>query len=350
MPRPLDELHAATDAFLVQRGGVSVPDRFEDTTVEYRYLTERVGVVDLGGEGVISVRGRDRRRFVDGVFATAGERPPSLRAGRVLLLTPDARVTADLTCVPTPEALLLVAPPTARGRLRRLLARHLVADEVRIEDRTSDFAVLTVHGPLAHAAIGAALRTDFTPLADGEVRLRDGWHVWRSRRGPVGGLDLLIPVASAARAYRALLAAADGLDGGAAGLAALETLRVESGQAVFGLDLDEGASLAQLGGHADVVDVARPGFLGRCGVRELAERPARHRLIGLAFAGTVPPVRGDELKVEGFTVGTIRAGCSSPRLGHAIALAVVEAAHAASGTELITADGETARVVELPFA
>lgn len=346
---PLDEVHAAAGALLVQRGGVTVPERFVDLDEEHRRLTERVGVVHLGGEGVVAVSGSDRARFLDGLLAAMGDRAPSARAGRALLLTEDGRVAVDLVVVPGGTETLLVTLPAARGRAHRLLGRHVVTDEVELTDRTREFVLLTVQGPLARSAVEATLRTSLGTLLPGEVRRVDDVLVWQTARAAPDGLDLLVPASAARARYGALLAAATGLDGGPAGLAALEILRVERGRVRFGEDLDERAPLEQLGPPEQVVDLARSGFLGCCALRERVGHDPRRRVVGLAFDGTVPAVRDDPLLLEDWEVGRVRTATRSPRLGHAIGFGLVESSHAEPGTELHTGDGGRVRVVELPF-
>jgi aminomethyltransferase len=149
-----------------------------------------------------------------------------------------------------------------------------------------------------------------------------------------------------------------------AGLAARDSLRLEAGMPLCGHELTPETTPYQVGlGH--VVALGKPqDFPGRAAL----ERAAREQeagtgpspvLVGLS-ADTRRPLR------EGFAVlrpaspddpgtrviGTVTSGIFSPTLGHAIAMALVDAAVAAPGTALsvdVRGRGQPADIVPLPF-
>ncbi len=79
--------------------------------------------------------------------------------------------------------------------------------------------------------------------------------------------------------------------------------------------------------------------------------PARRR-VGLAIEGRLAAREGAVVLAAGQPIGSVTSGGFAPSLGHPIAMALIDAAHAATGTVLgIDLRGRqiAARVVAMPF-
>lgn len=93
-------------------------------------------------------------------------------------------------------------------------------------------------------------------------------------------------------------------------------------------------------------------FVGRAVLEPLkAVEPAR-RLVGLRAVGRRSARAGYDVVVDGVPVGTVTSGLPSPTLGYPVALAYVDAAHAAIGTEVqvdLRGRPEPFTVIPTPF-
>lgn len=134
---------------------------------------------------------------------------------------------------------------------------------------------------------------------------------------------------------------------------ALNMLRIEAGLMIAGAEFGPDSD-AMESGLGFAVDFKKPDFVGRAALERNAVA-TRRKLVGLHFAGHEAPSHGDAVFAGREQVGVITSGCSSPQLGHAIAMARVAVEDAEHGSELEVGklDGHMKRlpalVVDLPF-
>lgn len=111
-------------------------------------------------------------------------------------------------------------------------------------------------------------------------------------------------------------------------------------------------------GLGRVVKFDKPGdFTGRAALEAAAARAAENpprKLVGLVAAGRRVPRAGYAVVgADGSVIGEVTSGAPSPTLGRPVAMAYVDAAHAAPGTEGVAVDirgtHEPYEVVALPF-
>ena len=120
------------------------------------------------------------------------------------------------------------------------------------------------------------------------------------------------------------------------GLGARDSLRLEAGLPLYGHDLRPEISPIE----ADLIFGINKrrrnegGFPGAGRIMaEIADGTARKR-VGLTLEGRMPAREGAEVFAGDTKVGIVTSGGFSPTLGVPIAMAVVDAAHAETGTAL----------------
>jgi aminomethyltransferase len=94
------------------------------------------------------------------------------------------------------------------------------------------------------------------------------------------------------------------------------------------------------------------GFPGAERILELLEKGALTRRVGLSLEGRMAAREGALVLADDKPVGTVTSGGFSPTLGHPIAMAYVDRAHSAEGSDLeVEVRGKRlpARVVPMPF-
>jgi aminomethyltransferase len=189
----------------------------------------------------------------------------------------------------------------------------------------------------------------------------DGVDVLLARTGYTGedGFELFVPWDAAPTVWAALSSAGDGHGLIPAGLAARDSLRLEAGMPLYGHELGLGVTplSAGLGG---VVSLKKPeAFVGREAF-EAAKAAGEgttigRRLVGLRGAGRRAARAGYAVvdpASQGTVIGEVTSGLPSPTLGYPVALAYVDVAQAATGTELavdLRGKAEAFTVVGLPF-
>ena len=271
---PLHDRHTALGATLGAFGGWSMPLAYPAGTVaEHTAVREAVGVFDVSHLGKLAITGPGAAEFVNRCFtADLGKIGPG-KAQYTLCCTESGGVVDDvIVYLVGPDEVLAVPNAANAARVAEML-RAAAPDGVEITDRHRDLAVLAVQGPKAAEALvtvlpGAADLAGMDYMAFADVA---GIRVCRTGYTGERGYELLVPADDALRVWDALLAAAEPLGGGPAGLGARDTLRTEMGYPLHGQDLSEEITPVQAG-SGWAVGWSKPEFWGRKAL--LAEKEA----------------------------------------------------------------------------
>ena len=221
--------------------------------------------------------------------------------------------------------------------------RRLLRDGIEQPLEPKAFAVLERH------ARGASPLSTLRFMSGGEFEIA-GSPVWISRSGYTGedGFEISLP-ANVAEAVADLLCGEAEVR--PAGLGARDSLRLEAGLPLYGHDLSRETDPISAGLKFAISKRRRVegGFPGAD--RILGQEPVR-KLVGLSFEGRMAAREHAPIFAGESQVGEVTSGGFSPTLGHAIALAYVDAAHAAPGAALhalVRGQQLAAEVVKLPF-
>src|SRR5581483_10613108 len=131
------------------------------------------------------------------------------------------------------------------------------------------------------------------------------------------------------------------------GLAAVETLRIESGLVFIGYDYFPGETNPYDVGLDKVIRLDGGDFCGKAALAETAKAPPR-RFVTLQLDGEEAPEYGAAVTVDGEAAGTLTSPCVSPTLGRVIGLAVLETPFSEQGqrVEVALGDGTVGAEVE----
>jgi folate-binding protein YgfZ len=318
-------------------------------------VREGVGLFAMDDRGLLEVRGSDRIRWLDGMLTAdvkALEKRGEGAGGPALLLTHRGGIVADLRVGRLGETLLLECAKGELSRIRAVLEKMIIADDVVLSDRSEGHAVLGVEGARSGEVLARALGEGALPGPDGWAeRSLAGIPVLVAAFGWSGeqAYQLRVERARAGALREAIEAAAIalGVVFVAGDRALLEVLRVEAGIPALGAELDEGV-LPPEARLERAIAVNKGCYVGQEIVARLRSRgQVNHLLVGLRLeAGPLPEV-GTALSVAGRTTGEITSVASSPSQGP-IALAYVRREHAEVGTRVELAGG-AASIAALPF-
>ena len=292
--------------------------------------------------GVVSVTGGDAARWLDGMVTNETAALPSGGGCYAALLTPKGRIVADLHVLAREDGYWLDTSAWAVPNILERLDRYIVADDVKLTDRTGDFVRLSLEGPESTSVLGV-------PDVPGES--------WVTTQ--VGGVEIVAARFgfSGETAWQLFVRAGEQSDVlstlgvPVASADTLEVLRVEAGIPLLGAELDESVfpDEARL---ESAISRTKGCYTGQEIVARLHSRGAvNHLLVGLRFDGEKGPAEGSPLVAGGRTTGKVTSACRSPSLG-LIGLGFARVEHAESGTRLECEDSGgaaiPATVVELP--
>ncbi|MDF1853835.1 sarcosine oxidase subunit alpha family protein [Pseudooceanicola sp.] len=321
---------------------------------EIGWVRNAVGLCDVTTLGKIDIQGPDAGALLDFVYTNTFS---TLKPGRVrygVMLREDGFVMDDgTTACLAPGHYLMTTTTAAAGPVMRHLefATQVLRPEldVQITSVTEQWAQFAVAGPKSRALLSEVLESPLDPaewpfMACGAVRVGGvAARLFRISFSGEEAYEIAVPARFGDSLFRALVARAEALGGGAYGMEALNVLRLEKGLLTH----------AELHGRTTSFDLGLSGmmakkkdFIGRAA----AARPGllagdRERLVGLRPRGPVqqltagaflfaPEAPATRAHAEGYTTSV----GFSPTLGHSIALGFLK-----SGPER---QGETVRLVD----
>jgi aminomethyltransferase len=358
---PLYDWHLEHGARLVDFAGWSMPIQYGSIVEEHLATRRAAGVFDVSHMARLRFEGRDAAVFLDRLLT---RRVSDLAPGRIRysLVTNDQGGILDDVLVyhfQTPSDRryhLLVVNASNRQKIVDWLRQHISAgDDVQMQDRTEETAMISVQGPAAEQIVAPLVQAKVADLGYycGVVTEQFGRPCTVSRTGYTGedGFELMMRAEDAADVWRNLFRAGRDLGIAAAGLGARDTLRLEAGMPLYGHELSEQIDPYQAGlGFA--VNLKDRMFSGRDALVRLKADGTGPVRVGLELTERRVPREHYPVFDDEQPVGEVTSGSFSPTLQKPIAMAYVRQQSSDPETRLlvdIRGRRQPARVVPLPF-
>jgi len=361
---------------MVEFAGWSMPVQYASIVAEHHHTRTKLGLFDVSHMGRLFFNGSNVDQFLDSLST---RRIAGVEAGKVrysLICNDDGKILDDVLIYHLAAGgsfaagendgdsfYMMVCNASNREKIVQWLVDHLPKDSnIKVDDRTEATAMIAVQGPEANAIVARISSVDPETLAyyTGTVCSVEGANSIVSRTGYTGedGCEIILASNVAAAVWRKLHDAAELIGGGATGLAARDTLRLEAAMPLYGHELNEEINAAQTDLRFAINSKGR-SFAGRDAiVSALVEKTLPVR-VGVELEGRRPAREGCNILSAEPTnqevqevVGHLTSGTLSPTLGVPIAMGYIRPQFAAVGTELlidIRGKSVAAKVVELPF-
>ncbi len=353
---PLYQLHLELGGKMVPFAGYSLPVQYPSGVIaEHKAVRTACGLFDVSHMGEILFRGPDALAALQKVLTNDFS---TMEIGRVRyspVCNEQGGIVDDLVvCKLAYDAYLLVVNAANKDKDYAWFKSHVDGD-VEVVDLSDGYAQLALQGPEAPQVL-ATLVPDASLLPIKYYTFVEqipvaGVPCLVSRTGYTGelGYELYCKPEQSVELAKALLEAGEPLGLIPCGLGARDTLRLEAGMPLYGHEMTNDITPFEAG-LGSFVKMEKGDFIGRQALEKLGE-PTRVR-VGLEL--TDRGIAREECAVYAGDkeVGITTSGTMAPFLGKAIAMALVDKDHAATGTALqIDVRGRklAARVVELPF-
>ncbi len=348
---PLYDWHVAHGGRMVPFAGWEMPVQYSTITDEHQTVRTAVGLFDISHMGRLSFDGPDALALIQHVYTNNAA---TMKHGQVrygLVCNEQGGIRDDVLVYRWPYGYAMVVNASNRPKIVAWLEQHKGSRNVQITDQTMQTAMIAVQGPKALELVRGLTEADAEQLTYYHAAPTRclGQQCVLSRTGYTGedGVELMIGATHALPLWEELVRR------GAkpCGLGARDTLRLEAAMPLYGHELSEEIDPFQAAlGWAVKMD--RGDFLGRAALeRRRADKSLPVR-VGLELAGKRLAREGAALLAGERSVGRVCSGTFAPTLQKAIAMAYVEPASAAVGTQLqvdVRGKAEAARVVSLPF-
>lgn len=352
---PLFAEHQSLSAKIVEFGGWQMPLSYSSILKEHQAVRSQAGLFDVSHMGEIFVEGEDALSFLQ--FLTCND-VGRLKPGKCqynLLLNEQAGVVDDLLIYQLEEKNFLLCVNAANiEKDFQWLQSHQQGHKVAIENRSEQYGLLALQGPLSE--------TILQPLTDALLGHLPGFHciktkivgipVLVSRTGYTGedGFEIFASSSDLVPLWGGLLEA-----GGSqllpCGLGCRDTLRLEMAYPLYGHELTETISPleANLGW---VVDLKKPHFLGRARLVAQQEQGLSKKRVGFVVQGKGIARADYPLIARGEKVGWVSSGTYSPSLDKAIGCGYLPPSLSEIGSEVeveIRDKRVQAKIVKTPF-
>ncbi|MFF1299634.1 MULTISPECIES: glycine cleavage system aminomethyltransferase GcvT [unclassified Streptomyces] len=357
----LDALHRSLGATMTDFAGWDMPLRYGSERDEHNAVRTKAGLFDLSHMGEITVTGPQAAALLNhalvGNIASVGVG----RARYTMICRADGGILDDLIVYRLEETEYMVVANASNAQVvLDALVERAAGFDAEVRDDRDAYALLAVQGPQSPGILASLTDADLDGLKyyAGLPGTVAGVPALIARTGYTGedGFELFVKPEHAVELWQALTKAGEAVGLVPCGLSCRDTLRLEAGMPLYGHELSTELTPFDAG-LGRVVKFEKEGdFVGRAALREAAEH-ADHEpprvLVGLIAEGRRVPRAGYAVVADGQVIGEVTSGAPSPTLGKPIAMAYVDAAHAAPGTTGVGVDirgsHEPYEVVALPF-
>src|SRR3954447_26797177 len=301
-------------------------------STEYDRLRESVGLVDRSYRGKLRLTGSEAADYLQGQVTNDVEALEPGAGCYAALLTAKGQIVADMRVLRGADFFWLDMEPRSVAPMLRNAQMYSIGRDVRTDDVTAAYAILSLIGPAARESLDATPAGEEHAWVEGEHGMYVATDV---------GVDVICPAADADGVGAAL-----GVE--PASEEAADLLRVESGRPRLGYEIAGGVIPQEAGLNERAVSFTKGCYVGQETVARLRYRgkPNRH-LRGLRLAA--PVAQGDEVTNGERVVGKVGTAAVSPVHG-AIALAFLRREVGPGDRVKVGPQAVDAEVADPPFS
>jgi aminomethyltransferase len=357
---PLNRIHRELGGKMVDFGGWDMPVQYTAGVIEEHVRTRTAaGLFDVSHMGEIWVEGADAVAFVNRITTNDVTKLVDGQAHYSALTNENGGVVDDLLVYRFgPEKLLLVVNASTTDKDWEWITSHKGDDDIVLTNASADYCQIAVQGPKAVRILQELTDTNLDEIryywfTTGQV---DGVESIISRTGYTGedGFEVYAAPEYAEQLWNKLLEAGRfGEPEGIlpAGLAARNTLRLESAMSLYGHELADDITPLEAG-LGWITKLQKGDFIGREALLALKERGIQRKLVGFEMTDRGIARDGFDVYIDDKKVGVVTSASPAPFLKKNIGLAFLPTAFANIGQEIkidIRGKQAAASIVETPF-
>jgi len=282
----LEKVYKETGIPLGRHFGVTYPEYFTHPVAEYNAQVVYAGVIDLTHWAILRVTGADRTSFLNAMLTNDVSSLKTDEGCHTLITTPKGKIIAELYVFVRAEDVIVLVSQGDAAAAQRILEKHIIMEDVAIENISKNFGLLAIEGPKAYDCLWRMFPTGPFPKDTLHAVARQFEHIdfYVMKNTVTGdeGYHLMIPAADLERMRSYLVQAARGSDGLAVGCIAWNIRRTENGLPWYGSDFTD-ANSPHESRLEDTVSYSKGCFLGQETLARLKYRGHVNRLlVGLA--------------------------------------------------------------------
>lgn len=352
----LYEVHKNLDAKFTEFGGWEMPLQYSSIVKEHLAVRSIAGLFDLSHMGELKVSGQGANELVQKLSTNDVRRLSDGRVLYTLFCNDTGGIVDDLLVYRYTDNhyMLVVNASNIEKDLAWVEACNDTGAEVK--NISEDTALIALQGPQAIDLLNPFVperdvsEIPYFRFASGEVA---GVPTTISRTGYTGevGFELYVQAGNAGRLWNALYPDVIAAGGEPVGLGARDTLRLEAGLRLYGMDMNDDTNPFEVGLGKFVKSKNRQ-FIGKKALLGGKKRGITKQIIGFQMLDRAVARAGYAVYQGDERIGSVTSGAPSPSLKCSIGFASVATRVASDGEKIdveIRGKLHPAKIVEVPF-
>lgn len=351
---PLYEAHKGLNAKIVSFHGWLLPIQYTSIIEEHNATRTKAGLFDVSHLGKLEISGGPSKGFLQNIFTNNIEKAAPGGIIYSPLCNENGGILDDTFIYNAggERYILIVNAATFEKDLAWIRSHN--REGAAIKDINDSLGGIAIQGPASQKILSKLCEADLNLLKHRhfvETKV-DGIYALLSRSGYTGedGFEMFIPADASIKVWNDILAAgrSDWLT--PAGLGARDTLRLEAGCPLYGVDTDETKTPLE-SGLGRTLDFSKD-FIGKKAILERKAKGIKEILAPFQMLDRAIPRTGYIIENKGKRIGIVTSGTYSPTLKKSIGFGYVtpENANIGCAIEIVIHDEKKeAVIVEAPF-
>lgn len=354
----LSHIHEQMGGKMVQFAGYNMPVQFEGINVEHETVRKGVGVFDVSHMGEFWVKGPHAFELVQRITTNDVAKLSDGKVQYTCFPNDKGGIVDDLLVYRIDEETYLLVVNAANIEKDWAWVNEQNAHGATLYNASDEISQLAVQGPLA---LKAMQKLTDTPIEDmvyytfKKLEFAGVKDVILSTTGYTGsgGCEIYMANEDAEKIYKAVLEAGEEFGIKPIGLAARDTLRLESGFCLYGNDINDSTSPIEAGLGWITKFTDGNDFIDRENMQNLKDNGVEKRLRGFEMIDKGIPRQHYEIcDAEGNAIGEVTSGTMSPMLKIGIGMGYINKDFSKFDTEIFIKVRNKllkAKVVKIPF-
>jgi len=351
---PFYDIHKELNAKIIPFAGYLMPVMYDSITAEHKRVRTTVGLFDLSHMGEFEITGAGAKDFIQHLVTNDLDRLIENQVMYTCMCYENGGIVDDLLVYNLKDRFLLVVNAANINKDFAHIQKHL-PNGIKLTNSSDETALLAIQGPLASDVL--AKLTDY-PLDNLKYYHADyvtvaGNRILLSRTGYTGedGFELYFSKKLAEKMWEPIFKVVKQKGGGAIGLGARDSLRLEMKFALYGNDISENTNPLEAG-LGWVVKFSKGDFIGSEALLKVKKEGIKRKLIGFEVEGNVFPRQHYPIIHDRVKVGEVTSGMFSPLLRKGIGMGYLPLELSNPGTHIeieVRGQKHPATVVKTPF-
>lgn len=352
---PLYNVHKSLNAKFTEFGGWEMPLQYSSIVKEHLAVRSTVGLFDLSHMGELDVKGQGANELVQRLCTNDVSRLTDGQVQYTLICNESGGIVDDILIYRhTNNEYTLVVNAANIEKDLAWVNTHNSSSSTEVIDDSDDTTLLALQGPKSVDLLNPLVpERDVSDISFFHFVMDEvaGISTAISRTGYTGeiGFELYVKACNAEALWNVLYPIVIEADGQPVGLGARDTLRLEAGLRLYGMDMDDETTPFEAG-LSRFVKLDKGDFIGKDALLEQKEKAnLAQKLVGFQMLDRAVARCGYDVYQNDNLIGKVTSGAPSPSLKCNIGFASISK-NTKKNIEIdIRGKQHPAKIVKVPF-